>query len=111
MAGPMSKTWEELDHDPVSGRRIFSRDVPTHQGGYYGTYSFKVEKDFQVRSADGTVLRQLSGTARGEYWCGVFLFFVHGADGKQVRLDESDRDEDEIYDVPDTPLPEDKIMK
>jgi len=108
MVEPMTEhesNWEELDHDPVSGRRIFKADEPVSRNGYYGTYDFKVAARFEVRDADGNVLLRSSGSASGEYWCGVFLWFVKGADGRQVRLDESDREEDEFYDVPDVPPP------
>ena len=99
----MKRNWEEVDHDPVSGRRIFkSRDSENCR--YYGDYSFMEAADFEVRCPDGRVLREMSGSAKGEHWCGVFLWFVKGSDGRQVRLDESDREEDEFYDVPDIPL-------
>ncbi len=107
----MSKEWEEIDHDEVSGRRIFSREVEPVSSGYNGTYDFDIAKDLQVRNADGEVLLQKHGSASGEYWCGVFMFFVKGSEGKKVRVEESDREEDEFFDVPDTPLPEDKIWK
>lgn len=97
------KNWKEIDHDPVSDRRIFKAD-DSDEGKYYGGYDFKVAADFEVRDANGDVLMTSSGSAKGEYWCGVFLWFVKGSNGRKVRLDESDRDEDEFYDVPDHPL-------
>lgn len=99
----MEKSWKEIDHDPVSDRRIFKADDPDGDR-YYGGHDFRVAADFEVRDANGDVLMKSSGSAKGEYWCGVFLWFVKGSNGRKVRLDESDRAEDEIFDVPDLPL-------
>lgn len=97
------REWEQVDHDPVSGRRIFKADT-LHSGGRLGgTYDFKIEADFEVRDETGLVLMRSSGSASGEYWCGVTLTFVDGSDGKQVRLWESDVDDAQIYSVPDRP--------
>ncbi|MEL6299276.1 MAG: hypothetical protein AAFQ45_11975 [Pseudomonadota bacterium] len=98
----MEAEWSEIDHDAESGRRIFKRDAPNQRSGTYGTYDFEVAADLEVRDAAGTVLFATRETASGEYWCGVFLWFVKGTAGTQVRLDASNKD-DRIYDVPDTP--------
>lgn len=96
-------TWELLDTDESSGRQIFKRDVPRDAGSAqstYGTYDFKVQAEFEVRDPAGNVLLKTSGTAKGEYWCGVFLWFVEGSNGTQVRLEESDSAEKPALNVP-----------
>ncbi len=95
------KPWEEVDHDRVSGRRIFNRETESGNGGY-GGHHFEVSADFEVRDTNGRILLKKSGSAKGEYWCGVFLWFVEGSEGRQVRLDESD-EEDRTFNVPDPP--------
>lgn len=105
----MTDIWTLEETDPDSGRQIFARAVPTSPKGLYGTYAFSIERDFQVRTNDGEILLQTNGSAKGEYWCGVFLFFVADAAGTQVRLDESDTPKDKILNVPDAPLPRDQI--
>lgn len=104
MAERMKPIWEEIDHDPTSNRRIFKTDDLVEQSGHYGTYDFKAEATFEVRNADGEVLLRTFGSARGEYWCGVFLWFVKGSEGQQVLLDESDNKVDRIIEVPDLPI-------
>ncbi|KMW58269.1 hypothetical protein AIOL_003240 [Candidatus Rhodobacter oscarellae] len=105
----MSAAWTLEETDPTSGRQIFARPSEPIGKGDTGTHDFKIARDFQVRSAAGEVLLEAHGSAAGEYWCGAFLFFVDGSAGRQVRLDESDRAEDVIMDVPDTPLAPDAI--
>jgi len=101
----MDTRWEEIDHDASSGRRIFKADEKGgRSGGDHGTYNFKVRAKFEVRSADGDVFLEQSGSASGECWCGVFLWFVKGSEGQRVRLDESDVETDQFFDVPDTPI-------
>lgn len=107
----MIEGWQEEEKDDASGRTIFAREVPHGREGNYGTHDFAMQREFQVRAANGEVLLQKSGSTEGEYWCGVFLFFVEGTDGKRVRLDESDKPEDSFFDVPDTPVPDDKVWK
>ncbi|MEM6589568.1 MAG: hypothetical protein AAF641_14065 [Pseudomonadota bacterium] len=99
-------TWELLASDAASGRQIYKKDVPpagTSNTSTYGTYDFKVAADFEVRDAEGRVLLTTHGSASGEYYCCVFLWFVDGSDGTQVRLEESNREDHPILDVPDTP--------
>lgn len=98
MAEADKETWTEIDHDAVSGRRIFKRDTAFGNGGC-GGHHFEVEADFEVREPDGRVAMSTSGRAKGEYWCGTFLWFVKDKGGARVRLYQSDRD-DEHYDVP-----------
>ena len=99
----MARNWEQLDHDPASGRVIFKADEDVHRPGLYRGNDHIVGAMFEVRTAQGTVLLRTSGTAKGEYWCGVFLWFVKDSNGTQVRLDCSDEEVDDIIDVPDTP--------
>ncbi|MEM9029295.1 MAG: hypothetical protein AAGC70_13090 [Pseudomonadota bacterium] len=94
--------WEEIDHDSVSDRRIFKREVEFSNGGYGGQH-FELCAEFEVRDAAGNVLLKTSGTAEGEYWCGTFLWFVKGCDGQRVRLYQSHRDDDSYLDVPNAP--------
>lgn len=101
--------WIKEATDSVSGRTIYGREVKTGSHGNYGTNSFRIEREFQVRDPSGRVLLQTSGTASGEYWCGVFLFFVVETDGAIVRLQQSDKPDDVQFDVPDIPLPLDKV--
>ncbi|MEM1317931.1 MAG: hypothetical protein AAGF29_06680 [Pseudomonadota bacterium] len=99
------KDWELMATDDVSGRQIFKRDVPVVSLGRpsnYGTYDFRVEAEFEVRDRAGRVLFETSGSASGEYWCGVFLWFVEGTDGTKVRLEESDRAEPLVIDIPES---------
>ncbi|MEM7429083.1 MAG: hypothetical protein AAF441_23595 [Pseudomonadota bacterium] len=103
MTNPPDIAWEEVDHDAASGRRIFKAEEEVAPSGNYGTYQFKTAARFEVRNADGEVLFKTSGSASGEHWCGVFLWFVEGSEGRRVRLDESDTESDEFFDVPDTP--------
>ncbi|MEM7438244.1 MAG: hypothetical protein AAF393_01500 [Pseudomonadota bacterium] len=105
----MDDSWKEEERDAASGRTIYARNVPRDLHGNYGTYDFAMAREFQVRSPDGDVLLQQSGSAKGEYWCGVFLFFVDGSEGTRVRLEESDRPEDQFFNVPEKPMPVDKI--
>ncbi len=98
----MTSQWTELDYDQASGRRIFKRDAPSPRAGNYGTHDFSVAADFEVRDSGGAVLLSKSETACGEYWCGVFLWFVKDTDGRQVRLEASNKDE-QVFDVPSTP--------
>lgn len=105
------EVWQEEEKDAASGRKIFAREVVEGRKGDSGTYDFSMEREFQVRSERGEVLLQKSGSSNGEYWCGVFLFFVDGSDGRRVRLDESNKEKDEFFDVPDTPIPEERIWK
>ncbi|MEM9356471.1 MAG: hypothetical protein AAGB04_09670 [Pseudomonadota bacterium] len=93
-------TWEEIDFDTISGRRIFKREVEFGNGGYGGQH-FELSAEFEVRDAAGRVLLQTSGTAKGDYWCGAFLWFVEGSDGRRVRLHQSHQDDDTYLDVPD----------
>lgn len=98
------RKWGLQDTDSVSGRQIFKMDVPIEsdsRAGSYGTYDFKVQADFEVRDKAGRVLLKTSGSASGEYWCGVFLWFVDGSDGTKVRLEETDQEKDTILLVPD----------
>lgn len=100
-------TWELLDSDAPSGRQIYKQDVPplrASKTSNYGTYDFKVAADFEVRDAQGQVLLTASGAAQGDYWCGVFLWFIKGSHGSQVRLEQSDTEDDIILDVPDDPI-------
>lgn len=97
------KTWTHQQTDQSSGRQIFKRDVAPITNTIRHGYDFKVAADFEVRDAQGQVLMSAYGMASGEYWCGVFLWFVKGSSGTQVRLDESDKSEDTILDVPDQP--------
>ncbi|GAA6179971.1 hypothetical protein NBRC116594_14090 [Shimia sp. NS0008-38b] len=105
----MTSDWQEEEKDSVSGRIIFARDIPRKRQGTYGTHDFATAREFQVRSKAGDVLFQVSGSAEGEYWCGVFLFFVEGSEGRQVKLDESDVPENKIFDVPETPLHQSQV--
>ncbi|MEM1159648.1 MAG: hypothetical protein AAGJ28_01835 [Pseudomonadota bacterium] len=105
----MKHDWQKEAVDAASGRTIYAREVPHARQGNYGTYDFAIAREFQVRSATGEVLFQTSGSAEGEYWCGVFLFFVDGAEGAKVRLEISEEPEDQIFDVPDTPVPASKL--
>lgn len=107
----MTKSWTLEATDPASGRAIYARDAEPIGQADTGTYDFKIARDFQVRDAQGAVLLQAYGTAKGEYWCGAFLFFVEGSKGTRVRLEESDAPEDLFYDVPDTPLPPERIRQ
>ncbi len=101
----MVSQWEEIDHDATSNRRIFKVDEPpSEKSGYYGTYDFDVGARFEVHNESGEVLFKTSGTAKGEYWCGVFLWFVKGSNGRQVRLDEFDSEAGQIFQVPDEPI-------
>lgn len=99
----MGRKWEQIDHDPASGRVIFKADEEVNRPGLYRGNDHVVEAVFEVRTAQGTVLWRTWESAKGEYWCGVFLWFVKGSNGTQVRLDCSDVEVDEIIDVPDTP--------
>ncbi len=98
--------WELMATDAASGRQIFKKDVPNDPGfgADSGTYDFFVSAAFEVRDSNGAVLLKTSGSARGEYWCGVFLWFVEGSDGTRVRIDRSDDEETQILDVPDRPV-------
>ncbi len=98
--GMVTMTWEEIDHDAVSDRRIFKREVEFGNGGYGGQH-FELQAEFEVRDVTGNVLLQTSGAAKGEYWCGTFLWFVPGSDGRRVRLHQSHQDDDVYLDVPD----------
>ncbi|WP_157063821.1 hypothetical protein [Phaeobacter sp. 11ANDIMAR09] len=100
----LNKDWQQEEQDTSSGRKIFAREIPRELSGNYGTYDFSLSREFQVRTSDGEILLQVSGSAKGEYWCGVFLFFVDGSEGAKVRLEESNKDENTFLDVPDTPL-------
>ncbi|MEM8973595.1 MAG: hypothetical protein AAGD43_16170 [Pseudomonadota bacterium] len=95
----VAKTWEEIDHDTFSGRRIFKREVEFGNGGYGGQH-FELQAEFEVRDAADRVLLKTSGTAKGDYWCGAFLWFVDGSNGQRVRLYQSHRDDDTYLDVP-----------
>ncbi|MEL6871981.1 MAG: hypothetical protein AAFO62_04115 [Pseudomonadota bacterium] len=102
MTDGSAKPWEQIDHDPVSDRRIFKREIAFGQGGF-GGHEFELTAEFEVRDGRGRVLARFTESAKGEYWCGAFLWFVKGSDGTRVRLSRSDRREDEVHDVPDTP--------
>ncbi|MEM1306557.1 MAG: hypothetical protein AAGG99_03450 [Pseudomonadota bacterium] len=99
----MDKPWEEIDHDPVSGRRIFMRETSFGTGGY-GGHDFEISADFEVRDATGRVLLTTCGSAKGEYWCGTRLMFVEGTNGQRVALYESHRTATTSLDVPDGPV-------
>lgn len=103
------KIWTLEETCPTSGRTIYAREVPEGRGGTSGTYDFAMEREFQVRTAESEVLLQVSDTAKGEYWCGVFLFFVDGSHGRRVRLDASNTPKDRFFDVPDVALPAEKL--
>lgn len=105
----MNEDWQEEEKDTASGRVIYAREVPHGRQGNYGTYDFAIAREFQVFSSAGEVLLQVTGSAQGEHWCGVFLFFVEGSDGAKVRLEESNKPEDTILDVPDTPIALDRV--
>lgn len=107
----MNEDWQEEEKDTASGRVIYAREVPHGLQGNYGTYDFALAREFQVRSPSGEVLLQTSGSAQGEYWCGVFLFFIDGSKGTKVRLEESDRQENTILEVSDMPLALEKVWK
>lgn len=107
----MDIDWKELDHDPVSGRKIFEApDKLLGTNSPMGGHSRSIAKQFEVCNPKGEVLLKAFGDARGEYWAGVSLFFVKGTDGKRVRLDEPDS-EDKFCDVPDTPSDPPAVLK
>ena len=99
----MGEQWEEIDRDSKSGRRIFKREVNFGDGGYGGQY-FELRADFEVRDAEGRVLLKTDGTAKGDYWCGTFLWFVQDTGGQRVRLYQSDTVSDVFFDVPEAPV-------
>jgi len=105
----MNQSWEAEEKDIASGRQIFARQVPHNRKGNYGTHDFAIAREFQVRTENGEVLLQTSGSAKGEYWCGAFLFFIEGSEGTEVRLEETDRNENTFLDVPDMPLAAEKV--
>lgn len=105
----MDQEWQIEEQDEASGRAICAREIQYHRQGITGTYDFSISREFQVRNQSGDVLLQVSGSAKGEYWCGVFLFFLEGSNGKRVRLVESDRPENTFLDVPDTPLAKESV--
>jgi hypothetical protein len=99
----MAPMWEDIDHDTASGRRIYKADEDSQRSSNYGTYDFRVTETFEVRNANGPVLLELSGSESGEYWCGLFVWFVEGSEGRRVRLDASDQETDQFFEVPDLP--------
>lgn len=98
----MDVVWKELDHDPISGCKIYAADGSADPKNPLSRFNATVEEQFEVRNAKEEVLLRAFGSANGEHWAGVFLFFVEGSDGKRVRLDQSDKD-DIFYDVPNEP--------
>ena len=106
-----TQNWENECKDNDSGRTIYARNMPLTSNANTGTYDFALVREFQVRSPKNDVLLQVVGSSKGEYWCGVFLFFIDGTNGTKVRLEESDKLENTYFDVPNKPILDGKVWK